>query len=187
MKKPKHLATSLTLAIAIAAAALGGCEGAATSHPSSPNSTAEGSPISLPSDLFTDVSPDGAMTLLAARSSAQPGDEVTVSGKVGGRAAPFIGERAIFTLADESLEFCRDECAVPWDACCVPTEEIAAMSSTVQVVDAEGNPLRVGLEGQGGLAPAAHVTIRGTVAEGQGDAFVINATQIHVSERAPGA
>jgi hypothetical protein len=183
MLNPWHPATTLTLMVGLAAA-LVGCDGAATT---SPAPAPEATTAALPADLFTPATPDGAITLVAARSSAQPGDAVTISGKVGGRSAPFIAERAVFTLVDESLAFCGDECGVPWDACCAPPDEIAAKSGTVQVLDADGNPLRLGLEGQSGLAPATRVTIRGTVAEGHGDAFVINATQIHVAEETPGA
>jgi hypothetical protein len=184
MKKPRHFATALIIAAAVVPAAFVGCEGAATSSSTPAPETAS---VLLPADLFTETSSHDAITLVAARSTVEPGDVVTISGRVGGRAAPFISERAVFTLADESLEFCGAECGVPWDACCVPSEEIAAKSSTVQVVDAAGNPLRIGLEGRSGLSPASRVTIRGTVAEGHGDAFVINASQIHVVDESPGA
>ena len=77
-----------------------------------------------------------------------------------------------------------DHCATPWDYCCEPPESITAGTATVQFVGADGKPLAVELQGQGGLAPLATITVTGVVAE-KDDAglFIVNATGIHVATK----
>ena len=54
--------------------------------------------------------------------------------------------------------------------------------ATVQIVDSNGRVLKEGLEGVGGLANLAKVTVSGRVAEGSSpESLVVNATAIKVN------
>ena len=89
-------------------------------------------------------------------------------------------------VIDASLKACgegpvKDECTTPCDYCCEDPKEVAAHSASVQVVGADGKPLRGGLKGVGGLKPLSEVTVKGTVANAaDSGVLVVNATAIHV-------
>jgi hypothetical protein len=118
------------------------------------------------------------------KASAKPGDEVTLTGRVMGNSKPFVDGRAAFILADPSLiSACSDtpgdECETPWDACCNSPEEKKKAIATIQIVNAEGRVLKQTIEGVGGIANLAKLTVSGKVADGStGDLLIINATAI---------
>jgi hypothetical protein len=91
----------------------------------------------------------------------------------------FVENRAMFTLVDEST---RKGCCPPSDklpdtACDIPAEGRA----TIQVVGANGKPLRAGLNGEHGLKPGAEVFVTGKVESANGtDALVLTAVSMHV-------
>lgn len=127
----------------------------------------------------------GAIHLV--RMTAQPGDPVTVRGRVMGNASPFVEGRAAFILGDpEVLTSCDeipgDGCESPWDACCDSPEDKLRGTATIQVIDAGGQVLQEGIEGRGGVEKLASLTVSGTVAEGSSPAvLVINAQAIEVA------
>ena len=90
----------------------------------------------LPANLFVTVAPDGAVDVVAAKSSAADGQPIVIKGVVAGQKEPLAANRAIMTIADLALPTCdkspMDKCATPWDACCEPTSEIAAKTISVQ-------------------------------------------------------
>ena len=120
----------------------------------------------------------------AIRASVQPGDEITVSGRIMGSSKPFVDGRAVFILGDpEVLTPCNeipgDGCESPWDTCCDSPEDKKRGTATVQIVDADGRVLKEAVEGVGGLEKLAHVTVAGKVAEGSSaDLLLINAQAI---------
>lgn len=57
---------------------------------------------------------------------------------------------------------------------------IARTTAAVQVVDAEGRPLKAGLNGMGGLEPGKKVEVEGLLKESGEGSTVVNATRIHV-------
>jgi hypothetical protein len=140
----------------------------------------------LPAGLVLAEAPAGAKDVVALRRGAKAGDEVVIRGRVGGSPSPLVEGRASFQLVDASLKACgegtaMDECKTPWDYCCSEPKEIAAHSASVQVVGADGRPLRASLSGVGGLKPLSEVTVKGTVATAaDSGALVVNATGIHV-------
>jgi hypothetical protein len=140
--------------------------------------------ITLPPDLFVDQAPAGARGVGALRADASANGRVVLQGRIGGRVEPFVDGAAVFLLADKSMKACNelpgDGCPTPWDYCCEPRDSLAAKTATVQVVDADGKPLRVGLEGRNGLKPAAELTIAGEVAQRESGSLVINARKIYV-------
>jgi len=143
-----------------------------------------------PSPAVTSVlsaAPNGsAQSITAARATAKPGDEITISGLIMGNADPFVDGRAAFILGDpEVLTPCNkvpgDQCESPWDNCCDSPEDKKRGTAAIQIVDTSGRVIKEPLEGVSGLKPLAHVTVTGKVAEGSSvDLLLINATAIAV-------
>jgi hypothetical protein len=121
------------------------------------------------------------------RTTAKPGDEITINGKIMGNANPFVEGRSVFILGDKAvLTACNDiegdECETPWDNCCDSKEDKKRGIATVQVVGADGRVLKEPIEGINGLAKLADVTVTGTVAEGSSaDLLIINAKAIRAN------
>ena len=133
----------------------------------------------LPDSLFAPAAAADAKPLSEVRATAKAGDTVSFVGYIGGREEPFVEGRAMVLVADASkAPACTDHCKTPWDACCAPPEDIAANSATVQVVDAAGAPLKVGLMGQGNLDNGTTVTVTGKVREVGPALFVVDAQTI---------
>lgn len=144
--------------------------------------------VSAPSTSLSAVltaSPTGEpKSIHLIRTTAKPGDEITISGKIMGNEKPFVEGRAAFILGDpEVLTPCNanpdDKCTTPWDACCDSPEDKKRGIATIQIVGADGRVLKEPVEGVGGLANLATVTVSGKVAEGSTtDVMVINAHAI---------
>lgn len=120
-----------------------------------------------------------------ARTQFKAGDEVVLTGLVMGVPAPFVEGRAVFVLGDDgSMAPCTDGCSMPWDACCDSESARMAGTATIQVVDENGKPLRLGLKGINGLSELSRVTVAGTVApNASAQAFIVNASAIHIDLR----
>jgi hypothetical protein len=132
-----------------------------------------------------------ATSIVAVRSTAKPGDAITVIGRIMGSKKPFVDGRAAFILGDpEVLTACNevpgDECETPWDACCDSPEDKKRATATIQVVGADGRVLKEPIEGVGGLKNLAKVTVTGKVAEGSSaDLLIVNASAIGVAASGP--
>lgn len=72
------------------------------------------------------------------RDGSKDADEITVVGRIGGDAKPWVEDQAAFMLVDLSLNYCADEegCPTPWDYCCSP--DLAENKAMVKIVDAGG-------------------------------------------------
>ena len=177
----------LTAALALLTSGCGDTEKPQAAAPSVPV-TPETPPVELPATLIAEETPADAVGVVEARKSVEPGKEIVLTGFVGGRANPFVDDRAIFTLADSKLVRCDarpgDECETPWDACCDEPGKIKASIASIQVVDGEGRVLKRPLEGFGRIAAGSTVTVKGTIAAGSSaDSLVVNAGQIHVTPK----
>ena len=158
-----------------------GTDSAATSPGGQPAASA---PEPLPAGLVLTEAPSGAQDIAEVRRSAKDGDEVVVRGKIGGQVDPFVNGRAAVRLVDVGVPSCadnpKDKCETPWDYCC-DVDEAAQKSLTIQVVGADGRPLKTELKGVGGMKPLSELVVRGKVTRAAGsDAVVINATALHV-------
>lgn len=98
--------------------------------------------------------PASALSVDEAKASAKEGDRIVLRGRIGGRKEPMSAESAVLTMMDTSIPHCGDnpddKCSTPWDYCCVPKDQIAAHSATVQIVGPDGasagtNPKAAGL------------------------------------------
>jgi hypothetical protein len=118
------------------------------------------------------------------KATAKPGDTITLRGRIMGNVSPFVEGRAAFIVADPSLiAACSDKpgdsCETPWDACCSSPEDKKKAIATVRIVDARGRVLAQPIEGSGGIAKLATVTVSGKVAEGSGgEVLIIDAAAI---------
>lgn len=143
------------------------------------------------SAVFLQDAPTGATSISEARKDPTPGRTVTISGEIMGAMDPIVEGRALVVIGDPTtLTPCNrnpgDTCETPWDVCCDDPEVIKASIATIQVVDADGRPLKEGLRGLEGLKELSYLTVTGTVAEGSNaDNFLVNATGIHVAAESP--
>ena len=175
------------LAIALVAFVIGCDDRDTGAHQATPTPAQASSADALPANLVVPEAPAGARDVVTLKKEAKAGDEIVVRGRVGGSVSPFVDGRASLQLIDTSLKACgegtaMDDCKTPWDYCCDDPKEVAAHSASVQVVGADGKPLRVGLQGVGGLKPLSVVTVKGTVAKAPDSGLVVNATAIHVGK-----
>jgi hypothetical protein len=177
--------TKQILFVSIIAAALAvGCDdkSAATAQGTG-GATANAAPA-LPANLRLAASPADAKEIAAVKSSVKDGDKIVVSGVVAGRGDPIAENRAILTLLDTSVRTCDknpDEgCKTPWDACCEPADVLAKNSVTVQVVDADGRPLKTSLAGVEGVKPLAKLVVSGTAKVSADGVVLVNADGLHV-------
>jgi len=134
------------------------------------------------------ASPKGeAASIVAIRSTAKPGDEITVSGQIMGAVKPFVDGRAAFIIGDPDVltpcnEVPGDECETPWDNCCDSPEDKKRATATIQITGTDGRVLKEPVEGVGGLKNLSKVTVSGKVAEGSSaDLLIVNATAIGVA------
>ena len=136
--------------------------------------------------FFTATPPVGALEVHQARTSVEPGAEITLQGRVMGRVRPFVDGRAAFVIGDTTLltpcnEKPDDECPTPWDVCCDSAEAKRKGTATVQLVGEDGRVIPQPLREVHGLVELSTLTVRGTVADGSSeDALIVNATAIHV-------
>jgi hypothetical protein len=180
-----RLALALAATVTIGFGCDDGGNGAQTQPPAQRPAQAAAADA-LPGDLVLAEAPAGAKDVAAAKKEAKEGDAVVLRGRVGGSESPFVEGRASLQLVDVALKACGeanpdDPCKTPWDYCCDDPKEVAAHSANVQVVGADGKPLRTSLKGLSGLKPLSEVTVKGTVAKaGESGSLVVNATGIHV-------
>jgi hypothetical protein len=146
--------------------------------------TAAAPAAALPESLFLAAAPADAKDVKDAKPTLKAGDKVVLAGRIGGSKAPFVAGRAVFTLVDPRLQTCADDpadtCTTPWDYCCEAPEVLNANMATVQVVNADGQPVKAGLEGVHGLKALAKVTVVGTVTQADGKNLLVKADGIYV-------
>lgn len=144
----------------------------------------------LPDGLVLKAPPAGPIVTPAqAKKTAKVGDKITITGRVGGGAAPFVKDRAVFTIVGEELANCSDaieeHCPQPWDYCCESKSDIVRNSATIQVNTAKGKLIKLGMKGKAGLAEASEVTVTGVVAAVDEKTLVVTAESMYVAPMLP--
>jgi hypothetical protein len=177
MKRLAIISVPGILAIALFAAV--GCDRDATV---SKTQEAAGTPAALPPGMIVSTAPADAKGVVELKGSAKDGDEVVVRGIVGGTEDPVAANQAMVTLVDAGVTTCDkmegDSCKTPWDACC--EKDLPAKIATVQVVGADGKPLKGSLAAAG-VKPLKQLVVAGKArVPADGKALVIEATKIHV-------
>lgn len=125
-------------------------------------------PAAQPSILLAEA-PASPLSVGQARQVAQPGEEISIVGQIGGTASPIVTAYASFVIADEDILFCTeilsDACTTPWDACCEDPEKIAANRASVVFLNADDKPMTIDLKRDAKLSELDKVTVIGVVAE----------------------
>lgn len=175
--------TNLSIA-AIALLSLNACkpkETAANAEAKTPD------PV-LAAYFVSEALPD-AQAIHIARTTAKPGDTITLKGEVMGREKVFVDGRAAFILGDpEKLTTCDknpdDNCETPWDACCDSQEVKKIAIASIQILGDDGRVMARELKGVNDLKELSVVTLKGVVDQSSTEQnFVINAKQIHVVKK----
>lgn len=135
--------TTLSLALLTAISLLSiGCS---SSHDTSKTASHDGPPSPKMAKYLLATEPEGAQQVIAVRESAKDDQEVTIVGRIGGSANPWVDGRVAFSIVDPSLKACSDipgdACEKPWDYCC-ETDKLPGATALVKVVDENGDVLK---------------------------------------------
>lgn len=140
----------------------------------------------LPANLRLADAPKDAKSVAEARAGMKDGERIVIQGLIGGRVDPIAANRAILTLLDTNVPTCdkspMDTCKTPWDACCEPTDVIAKNAISIQVVNAQGQPLQISLSTLEGIKPLARLTVTGTAKVTPDGAMLVNAEGIYIQK-----
>jgi hypothetical protein len=141
-------------------------------------------PLDLPEGFFLSAVPEGSKTVEEVKPAAKKGDTVAVRGRIGGSEHPFVDGRAVFTIVGPGLKACSDHeddhCKIPWDYCCETKTDIVLHSATIQVLDASGKPLKLGMKGRGGLKELSDVSVVGKVTSADEKTLVVQALGMYI-------
>jgi hypothetical protein len=144
-----------------------------------------GTQVVTDTNVLLTTEPQGAENVVAARKSAQDGDELVVVGRIGGGANPWIEGRAVFSIVDESLEACNeipgDECQTPWDYCCV-TDQLPASTALVKVVDENGDLVQIDARRLLNVKELATVVVLGKAKRDEAGNLTVLASGVFVKE-----
>lgn len=116
--------------------------------------------------------PASALSVDEAKASAKEGDRIVLRGRIGGRKEPMSAESSVLTMMDTSIPHCAenpdDKCTTPWDYCCVPKDQIAAHSATIQIVGPDGSPVGINPRAAG-LSELDEIVVEGVVGPRQSE------------------
>ena len=145
------------LLTAIGFGCLAGC-GTPASAPVSAGPSAEGKAFLLTTE------PVAAKGVKEARTNAKDTEEVTLVGRIGGDASPWIDGQAAFLIVDSGLKPCNeradDACPTPWDYCC-DADQLPENKAMVKVVDGSGKTVATDARKLLGLKELQTVVIHG--------------------------
>lgn len=177
MKTVLHTAISAVLAMTLT-----GCDKSAPVAADDRSSATAKSEPQAPAWLL-EQRPADAQSVGVLKSAAREGDTVVLRGRIGGSRSPMTASSAVFTIVDSSLPTCADNpddnCRTPWDYCCEPRDLLTANSATIQLVNAEGNPLAV--DATTHLNPGDEIVVAGKIAPRPNNSvLVVQATAVYV-------
>ena len=156
------------------------------------NPQSEGVSVNVLEPLLIQEKPADVQTIKSVKDAMpQAGAEITIQGRIGGQRNPFIANRAVMLLADDTvIEACDfnadDHCAKPWDYCCVKKTDRLQNMVTVQAVDDNNKVLAAELRGLDEMHAGSFVIVKGVVSEkSSGTNLVLNITQIFHDRQRP--
>lgn len=118
----------------------------------------EGAKLMLPAP------PEASQTVIGAREVAKDGDELVITGRIGGSLEPWVEGRAAFQIVDASLTPCSektgDSCPTPWDYCC-DTDRLPKSMALVKFVDGAGKTIDTDARSLFGVRELQTVVIKG--------------------------
>ena len=161
MKKriPSQLAALAAVALIPMALLFTGCKQESSSVASNGADTS-------PAAWMLASDPGGAISVTDAKATVKAGDKVVVRARIGGRKDAMNDEGAVFVVMDLAIPYCgelrAEGCPTPWDYCCETPESKMANAATIQIVDADGEPIDDDIRGAG-LKELDEVVLVGTV------------------------
>jgi hypothetical protein len=160
---------ALTL-LALTAASLAGCSKAETGPTAAANS-----PYRLAAE------PAGAKGVKLARKEAKDAEEVTLVGRIGGDAKPWVEGQAAFLIVDSALEPCKDDegCPTPWDYCC-SMDLLPESKAMIKVVDGSGKTVATDARQLLGVKELQTVVVHGRAKRDEGGNLTVLADGIFV-------
>lgn len=169
------LLTRITLGglAALAIAASGCSESAGTAAAAKPS--AEGSAY------IAKAEPADAKGVGEVREAVEDGEEVTLVGRIGGGAEPFVNGLAAFTIVDPAVPYCAAEegCPTPWDYCC-QTDKLPANSATVKLIGNDGKPVTKDARALLGVKELNVVVVRGKAKRDEAGNLTVLAEEVFV-------
>jgi len=139
--------------------------------------------VAAESSYLVTVEPTGAKPVGEAREASNNEQEVTLEGRIGGSAKPFIDGLAAFTIVDPKVPYCSEEegCPTPWDYCC-EQNAVKENIATIKVVDDAGNPLSQDARELLGVKELNSVVVHGVAQRDDDGNLSVLADQIYVKE-----
>jgi hypothetical protein len=172
MRNSSLLLASIAIALTLGISSCGKSDDAKKSGPS----VASG----LPDSFLLKAAPADAKPVAEVRAKAKTGDQVVVTGLVGGSAEPFTSGAAAVTLVDPSVKPCtEDHCPTPWDYCCEPVENLRKNMVTVEFRD-KGTLLKTSARGFHGMDHSKTVVVVGEAKRDEADNVIVHATGVFV-------
>jgi hypothetical protein len=159
------------------------CIGCGTSSTSSVDESTK--PSAEAAKYLLTEEPAGAKSVIDLKTNAKDGEEVTLVGRIGGSATPFVPGRASFTVVDTTFVPCNerpgDTCDQPWDYCC-DTDRLPSGTATVKIVDAEGSTLAKDAKADLALKELQTIVIKGKAKRDEAGNLIVLAPAVFVKK-----
>lgn len=133
------------------------------------------------SSYLLTAEPAGAQGVQAARENVQDDEQVTLVGRIGGEANPWVEGMAAFSIVDPALKPCEEGCATPWDYCC-DTDVLPKATATVKIVDKDGRTVSTDARQLLGVKELATVVVRGKARRDDAGNLTVLADGVYVKE-----
>jgi hypothetical protein len=118
------------------------------------------------------------------RDEAKDGEDVIVTGRIGGRENPWIKDAAAFSIVDTSLKSCDqnpdETCPTPWDYCC--EADVAKSTLMIKFTDEAGKLVKQDARELLGVKELQTVVIEGKVKRDKNNNVSLMASKIFVKE-----
>lgn len=172
--------------LALCLLAVAGCgEQASTPDAAAPSSQSAAADVDRAKFLLA-TEPNGAGDVIAVREQAGDGDDIVITGRIGGSENPWIDGRAAFSIVDSSLKACSDipgdSCPKPWDYCC-ETPKLPTATALVKVVDDSGDLVGTDARDLLPLKELSTVVVKGTAQRDDAGNLTVLASGVFVKQQ----
>ncbi|MDP1798032.1 MAG: hypothetical protein Q8K78_11145 [Planctomycetaceae bacterium] len=168
-------ATLMSLALAVL-----GC-GQSTTVPTTQTAATPATASAAGMAMLLNEQPVDAKPVADVRESAEDGVDVTILGRIGGGASPWVEGRAAFTIVDPKLNPCHpsEGCPTPWDYCC-STDQLPKNRAMIKVVDAAGGTVEEDARKLLGLKELQTVVVKGKAKRDEAGNLTVLASGVFV-------
>ena len=143
-----------------------------------------GSEATVDGSRFVLISePAGASDVIKVRENAGDGDEVVITGRIGGSENPWVDGQAAFSIVDGSLKACSDiegdNCPKPWDYCC-ESSKLPTSTALVKLVDENGKLIKADARKLLAVKELSTVVVKGKAKRDEAGNLTVLASGIYV-------